>query len=90
MKLSVRVIPNAPRTRITGKRGDEIVLRVSAPALNGRANRDAVKYLARSLGVPVSRVRLVRGERSRHKEFEILDFEADENTLAGLLLVDDG
>lgn len=85
MRLKVRVIPNAPRTAITGRRGDEILLRVNAPALEGRANRAAARCLAEALGVPVSAVRLVGGERSRHKKFEILDFRGDAATLGGLL-----
>jgi uncharacterized protein len=85
MMLKVRVIPNAPRTGITGWRGDEILLRVSAPALEGRANRAAARCLAAALGVPASAVRLVGGERSRHKKFEIRDFRADPARLGGLL-----
>jgi hypothetical protein len=89
MKLAVRVIPNAPRTAITGKRGGEIVLRVNAPAIDGRANRAAVRHLARMLGVPPSAVRLLSGERSRRKKFEILGVDDDDGRLDGLLS-DDG
>jgi uncharacterized protein (TIGR00251 family) len=90
MRLGVRVIPNAPRDAITGRRGDEIVLRVRAPATGGRANKAAARCLAASLGVPVSAVRLIAGERSRHKKFEIVDFKGDAATLGGLLSDDDG
>lgn len=72
MILPVRVIPNAARTGITGKRDGEFVLRVNAPALDGRANRSAAVALAKLFGVPPSRVLLVKGEKSRHKKFEIV------------------
>jgi len=76
MRIGVRVIPNAPRTAITGKRGDDIVLRVSAPAVDGRANQAAIRHLAEVFKVPRSAVQLVSGERSRQKTFEIAGLEA--------------
>ncbi len=87
MILEVRVIPNASRTAITGTRGDEVVLRVSAPAIEGKANRVALRYLSRAFGVRSSAVRLVGGEKSRHKKIEIVGLDSGEFTdkLADLL-----
>ena len=51
-KLKVRVIPNAKKTEFTGFREDELVLRLSAPALEGKANKAATEYVARYFGVP--------------------------------------
>ena len=102
MILEVRVIPNASRTAITGtrgdevagvrsykraRRGDEVVLRVSAPAIEGKANRVALRYLSRAFGVRSSAVRLVGGEKSRHKKIEIVGLDSGEFTdkLADLL-----
>ena len=50
MILEVWVIPNASLTGITGTRGEEVVLRVNAPAIEGKANRAAIRYLARFWG----------------------------------------
>ena len=72
MKLPVRVIPNARRTEFSGRREGEFVLRLSAPALEGKANKAAVEFIAEYLGVPRSRVTLLSGEKSRHKIFEIV------------------
>jgi hypothetical protein len=88
-RIAVRVIPNAPRTAVTDQRDGEWVLRVSAPALEGRANREAARYLARRAGVPASAVRLISGERSRHKIFEISGLDGWPGGPAGLLS-DDG
>ena len=87
MILEVRVIPNASRTAITGTRGDEVVLRVNAPAIEGKANRAALAYLSRAFGVRSSAVRLVGGEKSRHKKIEIVGLDSGEftNKLADLL-----
>ena len=87
MRLPVRVIPNAPKTAITGMRGDEMVLRVNAPASDGKANRVAIRFLARMFGVSTSSIQLVSGEKSRHKKFEIVGLESGEirEKLADLL-----
>jgi len=71
-QLSVRVIPNAKRDEFGGYREGELVLRLNAPAIEGKANKAAVEFVSRFLGVPRSSVLLVRGERSRHKIFEIV------------------
>ncbi len=76
MRIDVRVIPNAARTGITGTRGNEIVLRVNAPATEGKANKAVVLYLARTFGVARSAVHLLAGEKSRHKKFEIVGLKA--------------
>ena len=75
MKLAVRVIPNARRTEFSGRREGEFVLRLSAPALEGKANREAAGFIAEHLGIARSRVTLVSGEKSRHKIFEIVGLD---------------
>ncbi|OLC34921.1 MAG: hypothetical protein AUH28_08605 [Acidobacteria bacterium 13_1_40CM_56_16] len=71
-KLKIRVIPNARKTEFSGSRGDEIVLRLNAPAMEGRANAAAVEFLSRFFGVSRSAVVIIGGERSRHKIIEIV------------------
>lgn len=78
MKLPVRVIPNARKTEFAGRRAGEFVLRLSAPALEGKANKAALEFIAGHLGVSRSRVALVAGEKSRHKIFEIVGLDASD------------
>ena len=87
MILDFRVIPNASKTAITGMRNDEIVLRVTAPAREGKANRAMIVYLSRAFGVSRSAVRLLSGEKGRHKKIEIVGLDSGEirAKLVGLL-----
>ena len=71
MKLSVRVIPNARRTEFSGRRDGELVLRLNAPAVEGKANKAAVEFIAEHFGIARSRVTLVAGEKTRRKVFEV-------------------
>ncbi len=70
--LKIRVIPNARKTEFAGYREGELVLRLNASPVDGKANDAAREFVARYLGVSRSTVLLVGGERSRHKIFEIV------------------
>lgn len=44
---------------------------VSSPPVKGRANAEMMKMLAKHLGVPRSKLAIIRGETSREKTIEI-------------------
>jgi uncharacterized protein len=71
MALSVRVIPRAAKSAVAGKRGDAILIRLSAPPVEGAANDALVEFLAKALGVPRRRVSIVSGEKSRDKRVAV-------------------
>ena len=55
-----------------------MVVRVTAPALEGRANRAVQRLLAKRLGVAPTRLSIVRGEHARDKVIEIDGIEQAE------------
>jgi uncharacterized protein YggU (UPF0235/DUF167 family) len=75
--VTVRVRPRASRTEVTAD-GREIRVSVRAPAEGGRATEEARRALADALGVPVSRVVLRRGARSRVKQFDVQPLSGEE------------
>jgi hypothetical protein len=85
MNIRVRLIPRASRDEIAGWRDGRLLVRVSAPPLEGKANRALRKLLAKRLGIAQGRVEIARGERSRDKLVAI-DLEAAtvRRRLAGL------
>ena len=85
-ELRIRVIPNAKKTEFAGYREGELILRINAPPVDGKANKAAVEFVSRYLGVSRSAVLVVGGERSRHKIFQIVGLKsADlERKLAGV------
>jgi hypothetical protein len=72
MILRVRVQPRAKKNALVGQIEQEWKLLLTAPPLEGRANQACIEFFARGLRIPQSRVRLVAGEKSRHK---VLDLE---------------
>jgi uncharacterized protein YggU (UPF0235/DUF167 family) len=52
---------------VVGERAGAIVIRVTAPPVDGKANAALCAFVARAAGVPPSRVSVVRGTTSRDK-----------------------
>lgn len=69
--LAVRVIPRAGRTTIAGMRGDALLVRLSAPPVDGAANRALVEFLAEQFDRPRRDVTIVAGETARDKRVAI-------------------
>jgi uncharacterized protein (TIGR00251 family) len=65
--LAVKVIPSAPANKITGRRGEELVVKIKAPAVDGKATRELIAFLAVSLGINKNEVYVTHGAASRHK-----------------------
>lgn len=66
--LKVRVSPNASRNGWGGLRGDEVKLAITAPPVEGKANRAVVRFVARAFSLSRGDVALVGGETSRSKK----------------------
>jgi uncharacterized protein (TIGR00251 family) len=69
--LKVRLQPRASRDGIDGLHGDALKVKVTAPPLEGRANKAVKKLLAEQLGLPPSQIEIIAGERSREKLLRI-------------------
>jgi uncharacterized protein (TIGR00251 family) len=81
--LRVRVIPRAKRNEIAGWREGALVVRLTAPPVEGAANRLLLRFLSRHLGVRPADVVIASGEKSREKVLRIGALTQDE--LADLL-----
>ncbi len=69
--LPVKVTPNAGRSQITGWNQGVLEVRVAAPPVAGRANRELIALLSKALGVSKSAVTIVRGQTGRRKVIEV-------------------
>ena len=76
--VPVRVIPRSSRTQLAGIRDGRLLVRLSAPPVEGAANEGLVKLMAKHLGVPRRAVRIVSGECARQKSVLIEGLTAEE------------
>lgn len=72
----MRLQPRARRDEVVGERAGAVVVRVTAPPTEGRANAALVKMIAKRAGVAKRAVRIARGERSRDKVVRVDGLDA--------------
>ena len=65
--LRVRVNPRASREGFGGEREGALVVRVTAPPVEGAANEAVARLVARAAGVPPTAVEIRRGASGRDK-----------------------
>lgn len=78
IRLRVQVVPRASRNEIVGVVGESLKVRLTAPPVEGEANRALVALLARTAGVAARDVVVVAGAGSRRKVIEVRGVSADE------------
>jgi uncharacterized protein (TIGR00251 family) len=71
IEIAVRLKPRGHRDELMGIVDGVLQARVSAPPVDGKANRALCRLIAKRVGVAPSRVRVVRGEKSRDKLIRI-------------------
>src|SRR5262249_34487798 len=77
VRFAVHVRPRASRTAIGGVREGALEVSLAAPPVDGEANAELVKVLARALGVRRAEVAIVVGESGRSKVVEIAGVSAE-------------
>ena len=65
--MAVRLQPRARREEVVGERDGAVVIRVTAPPVDGRANAALCAFVARRAGVAKGSVSVIRGHSSRDK-----------------------
>jgi uncharacterized protein (TIGR00251 family) len=87
MRMHVRVSPASSHTKVGGRYGSTdppiLLVRVRAPAVDGKANAAVIAAVALAFGVTRSEVGVISGHTSRHKVLEVAG--ADTATLHALL-----
>lgn len=78
VKITLKVIPNAPRNEVLGWRGKALAVKLTAPPLEGRANRQLCEFIGEVLGVSPADVTLLQGETSRRKVVHVAGLSAAE------------
>lgn len=86
--IAVRVTPRASRNEIMEIQSDGTVkIHLTAPAHEGMANEELIKFLSEVLGAPKSHIDIVAGASGRDKLISVLNMDAVEvhNRIVGHL-----
>ena len=71
IRIPVRVAPNAARNEVTGFANGVFQIKIAAPPVKGKANRELVAFLSRRLGLGKDGVAIIKGHTSRDKTIAI-------------------
>lgn len=69
--FSVRVVPRASRSELVGEQDGLLRVRIAAPPIDGAANEELVRVLAKEFGVARRRINIISGHSSRVKKISI-------------------
>jgi len=67
----VRVVPRASKSSVAGAHDGALRVRVAAPPVEGAANEELMRLLARELGVPARAVEIESGQTSKLKRVSV-------------------
>jgi uncharacterized protein (TIGR00251 family) len=67
LTFAVRVVARASRSEVVGEHDGALRVRVAAPPVEGAANAELARTLARALGVPTRAVEITSGHASKTK-----------------------
>ena len=76
--IRVYVAPRSSVNKIVGEHNGAVKVALTAPPVEGAANKALVEFLSKTLGVPKSSVMLVSGETSRNKSVAVAGIGAPE------------
>jgi len=79
IQVAVRVYPRARKQEIEEFPSGELKLKVKSPPIKGKANREVIDVLSSYFGLSPSRIKIIRGEKSRLK---LISLEVDDKDLS--------
>ena len=71
VQFAVRVVPRASKSEVVGEHDGALKVRIASPPVDGAANAELIKLLAKLLKIPKSDVEIVGGESSRSKQVRV-------------------
>ncbi|MBI4847420.1 MAG: YggU family protein [Nitrospirae bacterium] len=67
LTLKIKVEPRSSRAGIVGPYGDALKVKLTAPPVEGKANKELINLLAKEYGIAKKDVEIISGESSKNK-----------------------
>lgn len=78
LTFSVRVVPRASRSELAGEHAGALKVRVAAPPVEGAANEELARLLAKTFGVAARDVEVISGRASKTKRVRVRGVKASD------------
>ena len=78
--LRLLIQPKASKSEVIGPFGEppRLKVKIAAPPVDGAANEELLRFLRKTLGVPLKNIELVRGETSKMKDVQVSGLTAEQ------------
>ena len=76
--LTIQAHPNAKRNEVLGFEDGVLRLKIAAPPVEGKANKELISFLSKTLGIRKSGITIDRGETSKIKIVTILGLDREQ------------
>ena len=78
--IKLKVVPRSSRDQIIGREGEIFKVKLTAPPLEGMANKALIKLLSKRLRISKKSIEIIAGEKSRLKSIRIHGLSMEEVT----------
>lgn len=79
--FTVRVLPRASKSEIVGEMEGALKIKLKSPPVDGAANAELIRVLAKAFDVPKSAVGILSGSASKTKQVRVLNLKAEKLSL---------
>lgn len=78
IKISLYVIPNAPRSQIVGEYNSQLKIKIKAPPVDGKANQAIIEFFSELFEIPQKDLEILKGDKSKSKTLLVRGLSASE------------
>jgi len=71
--IKVKIVPGSPKNKIVGVYNNALKISITAPPVEGKANKKCIAYLAKYFDVAKSKIKIISGQTSKNKIIKIYD-----------------
>lgn len=86
LSIKIFVQPRSSKNQLVGSHGDALKIKLTAPPVDGAANKMCIDFLAKSFKMPKTSLEIISGHSGRTKQVRVLFRNSKEkNRLIGFL-----
>jgi len=76
--IKVKIIPGSSKNKIIGVYNNSLKITITAPPVEGKANKKCITYIAKCFDVAKSKIEIISGQTSKNKLIKIYDISQRE------------